>query len=107
MSIVSIIISTVGLLVIAGIIGYDVATDSGFADLFHPAPEQQRQDEFQPLHIEWEGHDFKCEEWGHGGRDVWCPNPDCPSNDFSDDDPTEELADEPTEEMEIPEAWIN
>lgn len=54
MSIVSIIISTVGLLVIAGIIGYDVATDSGFANLFYPVPE--------PEVDEWDISDDPTEE---------------------------------------------
>ena len=96
-SILSILVSVQGLIIIAGIIGYDVATDSGFADLFHKSPAQPKQEEFQPLAFEWEGHSFKCEEWGHAGRDVWCPNPDCPSNDISDD---------PTEEIEISEEWV-
>jgi hypothetical protein len=91
MSSFSITVAVVGLAIAAFIMLYDIATDSGFAELGRPKPVPVSVDPstFNPIVLsEW---DYRCKELYHASRqspNLWCPNSNCP--DYEDDLPTEE-----------------
>lgn len=92
-----------GLAVVGGIMSYDVATDSGFADLFRETPERVPVDPSTFTPVVLSESDYRCKELHHSSRqtpNLWCPNPNCP--DYEDDLPTEEyLISDPTDDYEI------